>query len=136
MEALVNVNSLKNNEETQTYPFKITIFDSIYCIDSSPMWQTLLDDLQQQIPPGIIAAKFHKGLAKTIVEMVQKLTQEHLINQVVLTGGVFQNSILLEQVTSRLQALGINVLTHSLVPSNDGGLSLGQAIIAASQLIS
>lgn len=136
MEALVNVNSLKNNEETQTYPFKITIFDSIYCIDSSPMWQTLLDDLQQQIPPGIIAAKFHKGLAKTIVEMVQKLTQEHLINQVVLTGGVFQNSILLEQVTSRLQALGINLLTHSLVPPNDGGLSLGQAIIAASQLIS
>ncbi len=68
--------------------------------------------------------------------MVQKLTQEHFINQVVLTGGVFQNRILLEQVTRGLQALGINLLTHSLVPPNDGGLSLGQAVIAAAQSIS
>ncbi|OYD99509.1 carbamoyltransferase HypF [Nostoc sp. 'Peltigera membranacea cyanobiont' 213] len=135
LEAIVDVNSLNNDKETLIYPFSFSFSDSIYCIDPRPMWQALLDDLQQQIPQPVIAAKFHKGLANAIVEMVQHLSKKNLINQVVLTGGVFQNCILLEQVTKQLQALGIKVLTHNLVPANDGGLSLGQAVIAAAQLI-
>ncbi|AVH73095.1 carbamoyltransferase HypF [Nostoc sp. 'Lobaria pulmonaria (5183) cyanobiont'] len=135
MEAIVDVSSLNNHKETPIYPFNFSFSDSIYCIDPRPMWQALLNDLQQQIPEPVIAAKFHKGLANAIVEMVKYLCQENLINQVALTGGVFQNCILLEQVTKRLQTLGIKVLTHSLVPANDGGLSLGQAVIAAAQLI-
>ncbi|WP_298918518.1 carbamoyltransferase HypF [uncultured Nostoc sp.] len=135
MEAIVDVSSLNNYKETPKYPFNFIFSDRIYCIDPRPMWQALLNDLQQQIPEPVMAAKFHKGLANAIVEMVKHLCQENLINQVVLTGGVFQNCILLEQVTKRLQTLGIKVLTHSLVPANDGGLSLGQAVIAAAQLI-
>jgi len=135
LEAIVDVSSLNNHKETLIYPFSFSFLDSIYCIDPRPMWQALLDDLQQQIPQPVMAAKFHKGLANAIVEMVKHLSQENLINQVVLTGGVFQNCILLEQVTKGLQRLGIKVLTHSLVPANDGGLSLGQAVIAAAQLI-
>lgn len=135
MEAIVDVSSLNNHKETPIYPFNFIFSDRIYCIDPRPMWQALLNDLQQQIPQPVIAAKFHKGLANAIVEMVKHLCQENLINQVVLTGGVFQNCILLEQVTKQLQTLEIKVLTHSLVPANDGGLSLGQAVIAAAQLI-
>ncbi|MHC5773612.1 carbamoyltransferase HypF [Nostoc sp.] len=135
MEAIVDVRSLNNDKETLIYPFSFSISDSIYCIDPRPMWQALLNDLQQQIPQPVMAAKFHKGLANAIVEMVKHLCQENLIYQVALTGGVFQNCILLEQVTKGLQTLGIKVLTHSLVPANDGGLSLGQAVIAAAQLI-
>ncbi len=135
MEAIVDVSSLNNNEETLIYPFNFSFSDRIYYIDPRQMWQALLYDLQQQIPEPVIAAKFHKGLANAIVQMVKHLSQENLISQVALTGGVFQNCILLEQVTKRLQTLGITVLTHRLVPANDGGLSLGQAIIAAAQLI-
>ena len=135
MEAIVDVSSLNNHKETPKYPFNFIFSDRIYCIDPRPMWQALLNDLQQQISEPVIAAKFHKGLANAIVEMVKHLCQENLINQVVLTGGVFQNCILLEQVTKQLQTLEIKVLTHSLVPANDGGLSLGQAVIAAAQLI-
>ncbi|MEH2314632.1 MAG: carbamoyltransferase HypF [Nostoc sp.] len=135
MEAIVDVSSLNNHKETPKYPFNFIFSDSIYCIDPRPMWQALLNDLKQQIPQLVIAAKFHKGLANAIVEMVKHLCQKNLINQVVLTGGVFQNCILLEQVTKGLQTLGIKVLTHSLIPANDGGLSLGQAVIAAAQLI-
>ncbi|WP_448268106.1 carbamoyltransferase HypF [Nostoc sp. DSM 114159] len=135
LEAIVDVSSLNNDKETLIYPFNFGFLDSIYCIDPRPMWQALLNDLQQQIPQAVIAAKFHQGLANAIVEMVKHLSQENLINQVALTGGVFQNCILLKQVTKKLQTLGINVLTHSLVPANDGGLSLGQAVIAAAQLI-
>jgi hydrogenase maturation protein HypF len=133
MEALVDVDTLNNNEETLIYPFAIGILDNIYCIDPRPMWQALLNDLQQQIPQSVIAAKFHKSLANAIVKMVIYLRNKNFINQVVLTGGVFQNCILLELVSKRLKALKIDVLTHSLVPSNDGGLSLGQAVIAAAK---
>ncbi|WP_138497006.1 carbamoyltransferase HypF [Nostoc sp. PA-18-2419] len=133
MEALIDINILNNDKETLIYPFKFSFSDSIYCIDPRPMWQALLHDLQQQIPQAFIAAKFHKGLANAIVEMAKRLCQENLIYQVALTGGVFQNCILLEQVTKPLQTLGIEVLTHSLVPANDGGLSLGQAVITAAQ---
>ena len=135
MEALVDFDSLNNHEETLIYPFNISFLDSIYCIDPCPLWQALLDDLQQQIPQPVIAAKFHASLANIIAEIVKRLSQENLINQVVLTGGVFQNRILLQQVTNRLQALGINVLTHNLIPANDGSLSLGQAVITAAKLI-
>ncbi|BAY66009.1 hydrogenase maturation protein HypF [Calothrix brevissima NIES-22] len=131
MEALAESHNLNNSEENPNYPFNFTFFDSIYCIDPSPMWLALLTDLQQQISPGIIATKFHRSLATAIIEMVKHLSQENLIHQVVLTGGVFQNTLLLKQVTQGLQTLGIEVFTHSLVPPNDGGISLGQAVILA-----
>ena len=135
MEAIVDVSTLNNDKETLIYPFSFSFSDSIYCIDPRPMWQALLNDLQQQIPQPVIATKFHKGLANAIVEMVKHLSEENLINQVALTGGVFQNCILLQQITKQLEILEIKVLTHSLVPANDGGLSLGQAVITAAQLI-
>ncbi|MBD2597651.1 carbamoyltransferase HypF [Nostoc spongiaeforme FACHB-130] len=135
LESLVDVNILNNHKEKLIYPFNFNFSDNIYCIDSAPMWSALLSDLQQQIPQSVIAAKFHQSLAHITVKMVKLLCQEYQIQQVVLTGGVFQNTILLQLVTQQLQASNINVLTHSLVPTNDGGLSLGQAIITAARLI-
>ncbi|MBE9005686.1 carbamoyltransferase HypF [Fortiea sp. LEGE XX443] len=135
LESLVNVNILNNHEEKLIYPFNFSFSDNnIYCIDSAPMWSALLSDLQQQTPQPVIAAKFHNSLANAVVKMVKYLCQEYLIHQVILTGGVFQNTILLELVTKQLQTSEINVLTHSLIPTNDGGLSLGQAIITAAKL--
>lgn len=133
MEATANVNILNKDEETINYPWKIEKLDRIYYIDPAPMWEGILQDLKQQISPSEIAAKFHISLAIVITEIVKQLTQEHKINQVALTGGVFQNRILLEQTTKHLQKLGIEVFTHSIVPANDGGLSLGQAVIAAAR---
>ncbi|QLE59216.1 carbamoyltransferase HypF [Nostoc sp. TCL26-01] len=135
LEAIVDLHTLNNHEEMGIYPFNFVFSDNIYYIESKPMWQLLLDDLQQQTPQSVIAAKFHKSLASAIVEMVKHLCQNNLINQVVLTGGVFQNRILSQLVNQGLQDLKINVLTHSLVPTNDGGLSLGQAVITAAKLM-
>jgi hydrogenase maturation protein HypF len=135
LEALVDTHALTNVEEKQKYHLKIESNDSIYSIDTSLMWQALLDDLQQQISQSIIAAKFHHSLADGVVEMVKILRKESSINQVILTGGVFQNTVLFKLVYQRLQALEIDVISHSLVPPNDGGLSLGQAVIAAAQFM-
>lgn len=150
MEALIDINSLNNDKEIPAYPFEIgtlhsreyvlcrdveTNVSTYYCLEPRPMWQALLSDLQQQTSQAIIAAKFHKGLAQVIVKLVQQLQLKNAIEQVVLSGGVFQNRILQQQVSQRLEALGIQVLTHRLVPANDGGISLGQAMIAAAQLM-
>jgi hydrogenase maturation protein HypF len=139
MEALVD-EGLLNDEEITGYPFSIVTTDpknfhpELY-INLQTFWLTLLDDLLQEVPQMIIATKFHKGLGSTIASLAQKLCQENAIEQVVLTGGVFQNRILLEQVSQSLTQVGITVLTHHLVPANDGGISLGQAAIAAAQLL-
>jgi hydrogenase maturation protein HypF len=141
MESLVDLNILNNldrHPETINYHFDIKFSDNsdfIYSIDSAPMWKSLLDDLQQQVPLSIIAAKFHQGLANAIVKIVKRLGLANQFEQVALSGGVFQNAILLELVIKQLQKLGINVITHSITPTNDGGLSLGQAVITAARSI-
>jgi hydrogenase maturation protein HypF len=135
MEAIADVNILNNDEETLNYTFKFEKSDNIYYIDTSSTWREILNDINQHISSSEIAAKFHKGLASAVVTMVKQIRQEHEFHQIALTGGVFQNRILLKQVKMQLEKLEINVLTHSIVPANDGGLSLGQAVIAAAKYL-
>ncbi|MDF0676049.1 MAG: carbamoyltransferase HypF [Nitrospira sp.] len=97
--------------------------------DWRPMISALLEDLRRGINPDKIAARFHAGLAAATVS----LAQEAGLPRVVLTGGCFQNRLLLSLVRQRLEAAGFTVYSHALVPPNDGGLSLGQAVVAAHQ---
>jgi hydrogenase maturation protein HypF len=133
MEALIDRDILIKDKEIQAYPFNFTTLENIYFIETSPMWQALLNDLQHHQSQQIIAVKFHRGLANAIINMVKYLCIKHKVNQIVLTGGVFQNTFLLQAVTTNLQSLELKVLTHSIVPPNDGGLSLGQAVITAAK---
>ncbi|MDB9465819.1 carbamoyltransferase HypF [Dolichospermum circinale] len=135
MEAIADTNILNNNKETLNYSFKLQKSANIYYIDTSPTWREILNDIKQHISSSEIAAKFHKSLAVAIGTIVKRLRQEHQFNQVALTGGVFQNQILLQQVKMRLEKLEINVLNHSIVTTNDGGLSLGQSVIAAAKYL-
>ncbi len=135
MEAIADTNILNNDKETINYSFKLEKSANIYYINTSSTWREILNDIKQHISSSEIAAKFHKSLAVAIETIVKQLRQEHQFNQVVLTGGVFQNQILLQQVKMRLKKLEINVLTHSIVPTNDGGLSLGQSVIAAAKYL-
>ncbi len=98
------------------------------------MWQALLHDLQQQRPAGIIAARFHRFITQAVAATLHQLRQQTGISTVALCGGVFQNMSLLQLVNERLRQDGFTVLMHRQVPANDGGLSLGQAAIAAAQL--
>ena len=87
----------------------------------------------------VIAARFHKGLAIVITDLLKTLSRQthrdQAIDTVALSGGVFQNRILLEQVVTRLERCGFTVLKHRRVPANDGGLALGQAVIAAARAL-
>ena len=95
------------------------------------MWEALLRDLADRTPAPIMAARFHRGLADAVVEMAARLA--HGIETAVLSGGAFQNRILLELVMEGLRTRGFRVLAPRQVPANDGGLSLGQAVIAAAR---
>lgn len=131
----IELEALVDHIDEQTgYTFEI-IPDVISCLEPRLMWQELLTDIQQGVSHSVIAARFHLGLAKAIASMVNHLQESHSFTQVALTGGVFQNQVLLEQVSKLLKLMGLTVLTHSLVPANDGGLSLGQVAIAAARSI-
>jgi hydrogenase maturation protein HypF len=79
----------------------------------------------------VISARFHNGVAAAIVAASAALAQRHGLRTVALSGGVFQNLLLTRSVVGLLEERGLEVLTHSRVPCNDGGISLGQAVIAA-----
>jgi hydrogenase maturation protein HypF len=78
----------------------------------------------------MISAKFHLGVADLILSIARRARDERRLNRVVLSGGVFQNMFLLESVCRKLDSENFDVLTHNRVPTNDGGISFGQAAIA------
>jgi hydrogenase maturation protein HypF len=86
------------------------------------------------IPLSKISTRFHNGLAEAVRRVVQKMSRESGIRQVALSGGVWQNITLLRRTLSLLQSDGLEVYIHREVPPSDGGLALGQAMIAAGRL--
>jgi hydrogenase maturation protein HypF len=124
-------------------PYTFTITEQpasgLLYLESLPMWQALLEDLSRQTPVARIAARFHYGLAGAIRDMVARIRASNAacasVNTIALTGGCFQNKILLEEVVRLLNADNLSCLLHAKVPTNDGGLSLGQAAIGAARYI-
>jgi hydrogenase maturation protein HypF len=93
----------------------------------------VVDDMRAKVDVGVIAARFHHGLAAAVVAAAVAAREATGLATVALSGGVFQNMVLLDRVTTGLEAAGLRVLTHRRVPPNDGGVSLGQAVIAAAR---
>jgi hydrogenase maturation protein HypF len=88
-------------------------------------------DARSGVPTSLISARFHNGLAQLVLDVCEKFRRERGLTEVALSGGVWQNVTLLQKTLDRLRAAGFVVYAHRLVPPNDGGLALGQAIIAA-----
>ncbi len=96
----------------------------------APLWRGLLADLDQGVPIGMIAARFHHGLANAVGTTATNLAKEHGVETIVLSGGVLQNRLLLERLSQLLREEGLQVIAPQKTPANDGGLSLGQAVVA------
>jgi hydrogenase maturation protein HypF len=95
------------------------------------MFAEIIDDIKQNISPGIISAKFHNTISEIIIAGVHKLYSETGLKNVVLSGGTFQNKYLLERTENNLKESGFQVFCNCVIPCNDGGISLGQLAIAA-----
>lgn len=98
-------------------------------ISTRKMWQEMLEDMSRGIKLEVISAKFHQTIAQMILATCQAVLSKLPSKKVILSGGVMQNKILMEKLVKILEEKGFEPLTHSQVPANDGGLSLGQAVI-------
>jgi hydrogenase maturation protein HypF len=125
-QAAIEFEAQADPHEQGAYPFDFTDHQ----LDPAPMFQALIADQRAGIPISNISAKFHIGLAISIFEICQKMRTQFGVHTVALSGGVWQNITLLTKTIHLLKRQGFNVLVHHQVPTNDGGLSLGQAVIA------
>ncbi len=142
LEAMVDRDAMLGDHEELAYPFAIpNARDSgLPYIEPLAMWRAILGDLVLGTPAPLMAARFHKGLAKIVVAMARKLAARDdeggaRFETIALSGGCFQNRALFEEVVRGLERESFRVLTHAQVPANDGGLALGQAAIGTARLI-
>ena len=103
-------------------------------IATAPIVRAVVRDVRKGVAAAVVSARFHNTLILLFQQLCRHLRGTTGINQVALSGGVFQNSRLLTGLTVALEKNGFDLLTHRLVPANDGGISLGQAVVAAAHV--
>jgi hydrogenase maturation protein HypF len=112
------------------YPVALDDVDGRLVVDTRPLIAAVLDDLSAAVPAAVVAWRFHRWLAVVTVEVTVQLSARCGFDTVALAGGVFVNDRLHGEVTRGLRAAGLAVLSAQVVPSGDGGLALGQVLVA------
>ncbi|HRT94893.1 MAG TPA: carbamoyltransferase HypF [Planctomycetota bacterium] len=112
------------------YPFSLDVTSVPWTISPREVLRSVLDDLRRGTPRGLIAARFHSTIIEVVRAVCGIVRRERGLRTVALSGGCFQNLRLLEGAVAALERDGFDVRYHRLVPTNDGGLSLGQAVVA------
>lgn len=125
-EAPMRLESIIDHSIHEEYPFEI---HPIISFDET-IKQIVLD-IQNNVISSIISTKFHNTIISVILKTVKETSKQHQLNKVVLSGGTFQNKYLLEKTENILTENNFEVYSHSKVPTNDGGIALGQLVIAA-----
>lgn len=116
-------------DETINERYEFEISKQPYVVNTEPVIRGILDDVNKRVSVSVMAAKFHNTVVELIVAVCKRLKEEHRCSSVALSGGVFQNALLTTRTVSRLKEEGFEVLEHREVPTNDGGISLGQAVV-------
>ena len=111
------------------YPFEVEDVESMI-LDFRPMMEAIMKDISAGKSRGEISACFHNTVSAAIVETCCRIRQSDGLDRVCLSGGTFQNLYLLNRAVVELRRRGFGVFLHAVVPANDGGISLGQAVIA------
>jgi len=124
-EAPMRLESVINYETDEFYPFRAN-----KTIDFSTALLAIIADLNRQTA-SVISVKFHNTIARVILEVSMQIRKETSLNKVILSGGVFQNKYLLEKSLYLLKRNKFKIFTNHFVPANDGGISLGQLVIAS-----
>jgi hydrogenase maturation protein HypF len=129
-QAAIELEFLASTGCPRSYPAPI-IEGKPAILDPAPILCSIIDDLRAGIPRQDIAAGFHEAVANWAVSISRLARERRNLNLVGLSGGVFQNMILLKRTVDLLRRSGFQVVVHRAVPPNDGGLSLGQAALAS-----
>jgi hydrogenase maturation protein HypF len=132
-QAAMELEALAEREADVVYPTAVAAGETIV-VRTTDVVRGVVDDLLREVPAARIAARFHATLADVLAQVCERIRERTGIAAVALSGGVFQNVWLLKAAIERLDARGFEVYSHRQVPTNDGGLSLGQAAVAARRL--
>jgi hydrogenase maturation protein HypF len=117
-------------DEEKSYPFLVVEQNGASIIKVCDLLAAIIKDWRKKTPAAVIAARFHNTIAQMIVELCRDISNKIGIKEVALSGGVFQNRLLSKKAIALVESAGLKVYTHRQVPCNDGGVSLGQAVIA------
>lgn len=128
-EAAMRLEALTRHVPDQGCGYDLTLHGTEF--DPALLWPAMRDDLRRGLPTEVIAERFHAGLGQAFAGAARQLVESGAAQAVVLSGGCFQNTRLLSAVEAGLS--GLPVLSHRLTPANDGGLALGQAVVAAAR---
>jgi hydrogenase maturation protein HypF len=129
-QAAVRLQALVDPRVEDAYPFSLANKEDLWEISLRELFAAIMTDLEAKIPVSRIAGRFHNTLAEMIMHTCSQLRGQEGLNQVALSGGVFQNDFLLEKAIKKLKGAGFDVYHHQKVPPNDAGVSLGQAAVA------
>ncbi|CAN5304176.1 carbamoyltransferase HypF [soil metagenome] len=128
-QAAVELEQLADPAERGSYPVAIEE-GAPFIVLGVDLVRAVVQDLRRGVNAAAIASRFHNGISEAIVRAAGMIREARGVATVALSGGVFQNALLTERTVARLENDAFRVLTHSLVPPNDGGISLGQAAVA------
>ncbi|MEU6713433.1 carbamoyltransferase HypF [Nonomuraea sp. NPDC046802] len=131
-QAAIELEQHADPAETGSYPAAVRDGD-VLTLDGSDLVHAAAADLAAGVGTPVIAGRFHNGVTDAIVRTCRTLRERTGLTGVALSGGVFQNELLLERTAAQLREAGFRVLRHVRVPPNDGGISLGQAAVAAAR---
>ena len=132
-QAAVELEASADVHEHGSYPLPVVTSARPLLLDARETIRAVVGDLERAVPVPLIAARFHNGLAAATVAACVELAGGHRLSTVVLSGGSFQNRLLSERISAGLRGAGLRVLTAERLPSNDGGISYGQAAVAAAR---
>jgi hydrogenase maturation protein HypF len=129
----VELETVQDLDESGRYGWEIEHRDGMRVLRTDPLIRELVQDLTRAVPPAVVSRRFHNTMALLLAALCVTLREETGLCEVALSGGTFQNATLLSRLNSELDQAGFTVYTHALVPTNDGGISLGQAVCAAAR---
>jgi hydrogenase maturation protein HypF len=134
-QAAIELEGAVDPHERGEHPIALTSVDGMLELDPRPAVLAVVRERADGVELGRIAARFHAGIARAAVEAAQRIAGARGLDTVVLSGGVFQNRVLLERAVAALEQAGLRPLVPRLLPPNDGGISYGQAAVAAARLV-
>jgi len=133
-QAAIELEALAGSREGALLPFGIEE-DGVLRLDLFPTVRAMSESLLRGEDPAGLAAAFHRTLAAASAAVAERIRERTGLSRAALSGGCFQNRRLLEECTTALERAGFEVLRHRLVPPNDGGVALGQAVVAAARAL-
>jgi len=129
-EAPMRLEAIIDRKIKKAYPYSVST-----TISFKDTFGTIVNDLKHQVPLSEISAKFHNTIISVIVEVAAEARNRYDINKVVLSGGTFQNKYLLENLEMMFEKHDFELFSHQKIPTNDGGIALGQLVLAAKSQI-